>query len=78
MPERYRVRRADGQVFETRKTPAAIRKKYPDATIVGRVVEQEIVGAVVVPFQGEQPVETTVAVVDAPADEPKPESKKAR
>jgi hypothetical protein len=55
MPERYRVRTADGQVFDVHATPAKIRKEHPEGRIEGRIVVDELGQGRVVPYQGEQP-----------------------
>ena len=57
MAETYRVRLADGQVFDMHRTPAAIRKQYPDAHIEGRIVLDDLGQGRVVPYHGEQPAE---------------------
>jgi hypothetical protein len=61
MPERYRVRLADGQAFDMHATPAKIRKEHPDSRIEGRIVVDELGQGRVVAYQGEQPAERPTA-----------------
>lgn len=59
MSNAYRVRLADGQVFDKHRTPEQIRQEHPGAVIEGRIALDAHGIGYVVPFQGEQPVEKT-------------------
>jgi hypothetical protein len=62
MPERYRVRLDDGQVFDMHATPAVIRRYLKDSDfegrIEGRIVIDDLGQGRIVPYGGEQPTES--------------------